>query len=73
MAERVRLFASLSNDALREAPGAVLRDLPSYDRLILAAYACGFACGDMNGARARARVGCDPAALLPLGRRARSA
>lgn len=64
--EQVQLFALLLRDFLREASGTALRDLPSYDRLILAAYACGFVCTDMSGARAMMGVERDPAVLLAM-------
>lgn len=68
-ADQVRLFARRLQDFLSEAHGATLRGLPSYERLIQAAYACGFVCHDFDLDRAMAvmrRVERDPAALLGM-------
>lgn len=65
--DQIRLFAKRLRDFLSDAPGAVLRGLPSYKRLIEAAYVCGFVCHDFDLDRAVAvmrRVERDPAVLL---------
>lgn len=67
--DQVRLFTALLQDFLQEARGTGLRDLPSYGRLILAAYACGFVCGAFGVERpmaVMARVRRDPAVLLTM-------
>lgn len=64
--DRVKPFAAVSQGVLQHARGTASRDLPGYGRVILAADACGFVCGDFGVERpmaVMARVGRNPAVL----------